>query len=193
MATTIFAPAHAVRENRLCGTYSRIVAAVVCALIIIWSSIATAQDTGNDGNFVKDVAKQVLLDPTTYAPAAVLYTSMQLDWNTSQPLFQAGFVEKNARYTQSGLAGDRPLSYSAGNRQLLVDSLAMVPSSMANNALNRMIERGLTSRYPEKKTLWKTLGWVERIAFASYTSYLFSRPHFEQWRTNVRMAEQLPR
>lgn len=189
MATTTFAPTRAFETGH--KRASRVIAFL--ALIIIWSSNAAAQETGNGGGFVKDVAKQVLLDPTTYAPAAVLYTSMQLDWNTSQPLFQAGYVELNARYTRSGFSGDTPVSYSAGNRQLLLDSLAVVPSSLANNALNRVIERGLISKYPDKRALWKTIGWVERIAFASYASYVVSRPHFEQWRTNLRMAEQLPR
>ena len=163
------------------------------ACIIIWSSSVAAQDGPSNGNIVKDVAKQVLLDPTTYAPAAIVYTSMQLDWNTSQPLFQAGYVELNARYTKSGLPADTPLGYSAGNQKLLLDSLAIVPSSLANNALNRIIERSLINKFPEKRTLWKTIGWIERIAFASYASYVVSGPHFEQWRTNLRMADQLPR
>ena len=87
MATSTFAPTHTFGSDvRHAARW--IVTFLLCVCIIIWSAIAAAQETPKEGNAVKDVAKQVLLDPTTYVPAAVVYTSMQLDWNTSQPLFQ---------------------------------------------------------------------------------------------------------
>jgi hypothetical protein len=124
-------------------------------------------------------------------PAGLLYTSMQLDWNSSQPFFQNGFFENNARYTRSGLPRDVPISYAAGNRKLIIESVAVIPSSLANNALNRVIQRGLNERFPNKRKLWTVLAFVERAAFASYASYLVSTPHFEQWRANEQLAKQL--
>ena len=139
---------------------------------------------------IAEVTKQVLVDPMTYLPAAVFYSSLQLDWNSSQPFFQNGFVEENARYTRSGRAHDFALSYGEGNRKILTDSLAIVPASMANNALNRVLQRSLNGRFPKQRKLWTTLAWIERAAFASYSTYLVSGPHFEQWKKNERMAKQ---
>jgi hypothetical protein len=138
---------------------------------------------------VVDVAKQVLTDPTTYVPASFLYTSMQLDWNSSQPLFGLGYVEENPRYTQSGLPKDTPISYGAGNRRLLMRSLAVVPSSMANNTISRAVQRGLNARFPNHRKLWSVLSWTERAAFAAYTGYFVSSPHFEQWKKNRQMIK----
>jgi hypothetical protein len=135
-------------------------------------------------------AVELLRDPTTYVPAGLLYTSMRLDWSSSQPFFQNGFLEDNARYTVSGLSKDRPIAYGDGNRKILMDSLAVLPASFANNVLTHMMERRLSDRYPEHRKLWKTLSWVERIAFASYVSYKMSAPHFRQWQKNERLARQ---
>jgi hypothetical protein len=115
---------------------------------------------------------------------------MRLDWESSQPFFRNGFVEDNARYTQSGLAKDKPLSYSEGNRQILRDSLIVLPASFANNALVHMVERRLSDRFPGQRKLWKTLSWIERVAFSGYTSYKLSSPHFRQWQKNKQLAEQ---
>jgi hypothetical protein len=62
---------------------------------------------------------------------------------------------------------------------------------MANNALNRVLQRSLNGRFPKQRKLWTTLAWIERAAFASYSTYLVSGPHFEQWKKNERMAKQL--
>jgi hypothetical protein len=136
------------------------------------------------------LALEVLKDPTTYVPAGLLYTAMRLDWESSQPFFQHGFVEDNASYTQSGLVKDAPLSYADGKQQILRDSLAVLPASIANNALLHMIERRLSDRYPQHRKLWKTLSWIERTAFAGFTSYRLAAPHFRQWQANRRLAEQ---
>src|SRR5262245_52945263 len=94
-------------------------------------------------------ALELLRDPTTYVPAGLLYTSMRLDWSSSQPFFRNGFVEDNARYTVSGLPKDRPLGYGEGNTKILKDSLAILPASFVNNALTHMMERRLSDRYPD--------------------------------------------
>jgi hypothetical protein len=48
----------------------------------------------------------------------------------------------------------------------------------------------LAKRYPDRRKLLRTLSWIERIAFASYWSHRLSAAHFEQWRTNERLARQ---
>jgi hypothetical protein len=163
-----------------------------CVLLLaglMFSSAVFAQDEKPSGTAA--VAKQVLADPTTYVPAVLTYGALQLDWNSSQRFFKNGFVEDNARYTQSGLPHDRAMSYGAGNAKLVGDSLAILPASIANNALNRFIQRGLTERSPEHRRLWSTLAWIERAAFASYSSYVVAGPHLEQWRKNQRLAKEL--
>lgn len=170
--------------------YVLCVLGLACVLLSPQSS--AAQQSGDEGgSAIATITKQVLTDPTTYAPSGLLYVSMQLDWNSSQQFFENGFVENNARYTQSGLPQGAPISYAAGNRKLILDSLAVIPPSMANNALNRLMQRTLNERFPNKRKLWTVLAFVERAAFASYASYRISSPHFEQWKANERLAKQL--
>jgi hypothetical protein len=173
--------------------YALPVAPVALVALVLIGPAAGAQDiTNNDhGSAVRTIVKQVFTDPTTYAPSAIVYTSMKLDWNSSQPLFAEGYLEQNRRYTQSGRALDLPVSYDEGNRRLLMQSLAVLPSSIANNTINRVLERTLTERFPEKHKLWTTLGWIERVGFASFTSYALSGPHFEQWQRNTTMIQQV--
>ena len=172
--------------KRLAPTGPRRLALVLAILLgSVLSAAAQHPETQRSSLLV-----EVLKDPTTYAPAGFLYASMRLDWQSSQPFFHNGFVEDNARYTQSGLARDTPLSYSQGNRQILKDSLVVLPASFANNALMHMIERRLSNRYPGQRKLWKTLSWIERVAFSGYTTYQLSSPHFRQWQKNRQLAEQ---
>ena len=167
--------------------------------LIVWAAPLAAQERGSlgvdDGNAAAaplvDVAKRVVLDPTTYVPATVLFVSLRLDWTSSQPLFQHGFVEGNARYTVSGYAHDTPVSYAAGNRRIAADALMSMTTMLVHNAANRTMERVLTDRFPAHRRLLKTIGWVERSAFASYLSYQLSAPHFRQWQANERLAGQL--
>jgi hypothetical protein len=173
-------------DRRLARTARRSIA-LVLALLLGFVTTVTAQAPENQRS---SLIVEVLKDPTTYVPAGVLYTSMRLDWDSSQPFFRNGFVEDNARYTESGLAKDKPLSYNEGNRQILKDSLVVLPASIANNALVHMIERRLSERYPGQRKLWKTLSWVERAAFSGYASYKLSSPHFRQWQKNKQLAEQ---
>src|SRR5687767_1013119 len=154
--------------------------ALAFLLSFVAPAFAQEQQQENRTNF----AVELLRDPTTYVPAGLLYTSMRLDWSSSQPFFQNGFVEDNARYTVSGLSKDTPLGYGEGNKKILRDSLAVLTASFVNNALTHMLERRLSDRYPEHQKLWKALSWVERIAFASYVSYRLSAPHFRQWQKN---------
>ncbi len=138
---------------------------------------------------ISDVTKQVLTDPTTYLPSAIVYSSMQLDWNSSQPFFRYGFVEDNRRYTRSGLPHDLAIDYGAGNRKIIGDSLAILPASLANNAINRVLQRTLNERFPRQRKLWSTIAWIERAAFASYSASVVSSPHFEQWKKNQQLAK----
>src|SRR4030095_16247823 len=91
----------------LCGLFM--------SLVIMTPCVATAQDQPRS-NVVLDVAKAVVLDPTTYAPATFSYTSLRMDWKTSQTLFQQGWLEQNQRFTVSGRPNDTPISFEAGNR-----------------------------------------------------------------------------
>jgi hypothetical protein len=164
---------------------SRGVGVVLAALLGFAAGVA-AQEPEKRTPLVLEVLK----DPTTYVPAGLLYTAMRLDWESSQPFFQHGSVEDNPKYTQSGLAQDAPLSDSDGQWQILRDSLAILPASIANNTLVHMIERRLSDRYPQHRKLWKTLSWIERAAFAGCTSYKLAAPHFRQWQTNRRLANE---
>ena len=166
--------------------------------LIVWALLlsvavlpAAAQDTpGDQPPFLVDLTKKVVLDPTTWTPAGALYTSMRLDWNSSQPLFRSGYVEDNARYTINGLPHDMPVDYSEGNRRILTDALAVLPMSMLHNATNRAFERTLINRFPAHPKLIRTLGWIERVSFASYVSTRLSSPHFRQWQRNQELASR---
>lgn len=148
-------------------------------------------EAGSALHAVADVARQVATDPTTYAPAAILYTSLRLDWSSSQPLFRQGYVEDNPLYTVSGLPHDVPVSYHEGNRRILLDSLANLSPMIVNNAVSRVSERALVARFPDHPKLIHALGWIERISFSTYLSYQLSSRHFEQWQRNKEMAASL--
>ena len=60
---------------------------ILLSMMILTPAIASAQ-TESDSNVVWDVTKAVLFDPTTYAPATLSYTSMKMDWDSSQTLLQ---------------------------------------------------------------------------------------------------------
>ena len=173
-------PLHAVRVA-LCAS------ATAISLLLVTPVQVAAQDEKDQRS---SFAVELLRDPTVYAPSVFLYTSMRLDWNSSQPFFQNGFLEGNSRYTQSGFAKDKPLSYSEGNQQILKDALMVLPASFLNSAVTQLIERKLSDRYPDQRKLWKTLSWVERTAFAGFASYRISSPHFRQWQLNQRLAQQ---
>ena len=163
---------------------------VVAALVMLVASLVSAQDQDH-GSFVPDVVKNVIFDPTTYAPAVVAWGATRLDWQSSQIFFQNGWFEGNPRFTVSGRGDDTAIGYAAGNRQILTDAIANMRLSFVNNVSERVIERLLIPRYPNHRKLLRAIGWIERSAMASYWSYRLSAAHFRQWQENDRRARQL--
>lgn len=167
------------------------VALVCCCMIIsVMSSTAHAQEEQPRTSFMWDIAKSVALDPTTYAPTGLFYYSTRKDWVTSQVLFRAGWLEANPRYTRSGLPNDQPVSFAEGNTRIRNDALAYFAQSVFNNVGANVVERALIVRHPEHRKLIHTVSWIERIAVASYVSYLASANHFRQAERNRVMARE---
>ena len=162
---------------------------VVAGLVLFSSASASAQEP-NRSTAVGDVIKGVVFDPTTYAPATLSYTSMRMDWDSSQPLFRNGWVEQNRRFTISGRANDIPVSYAEGNNRIRHMALLHLQESIINNTATNIFERVLSEKYPQHRTLFKVLSWAERIAFASYVSYRASANHFRQTERNRQLAIQ---
>jgi len=167
--------------------------AFVIGLVMLMCGVASAASAQDQAHrsLVSDVVKQVLLDPTTYAPTIVAWTATRLDWQSSQAFFESGWTEHNARFTISGLGDDTPMSYRAGNRQILTDAFSNLQLSLVNNASSRVVEGLLIPRYPNHRKLFRTIGWIERSVMASYLSYGLSAGHFRQWQENGRRAQQL--
>ena len=162
---------------------------VLLSLIILTPAIASAQSDA-DSNIVWDVTKAVLFDPTTYASATLSYTSMKMDWDSSQTLFRNGWVEQNHRFTLSGRPNDLPVSYAEGNKRIRQMAFLHLQESLINNVATNVFERVLADKYPQHRKLFKVLSWVERIAFASYVSYVASANHFKQTERNRQLAIQ---
>jgi len=164
---------------------------IVAALtMLVASSTVSAQE--RDGtSFVPDLVKKVVLDPTTYAPAIVAWEATRLDWRSSQVFFQNGWLEHNPRFTVSGNSEGTAIGYAAGNRLIFRDSIANLQLSLANNVSERVMEHLLMPRYPSHRKLLRTIGQIERVAMASYLSYLLSAGHFGQWQANEALARQL--
>ena len=150
---------------------------------------AFAQEDGAR-SFAWEVARAALLDPTTYAPALISYEAMRQDWKTSQIMFANGWVEQNPRFTVSGKPNDSPVSYDAGTKRIRRAALTVLQYSAANNVGTLVFERLLIARYPHRKTLIRTLSWVERIAFASALTYRNSADHLRQASKNRRLARE---
>jgi len=183
-------------QRQLCtGRFGRFICSAVCALTLLLSPVyASAQgqnDTTEQPSFLRDVAKRVFLDPTTYAPAILGYDATRRDWKSSQPFFQNGFIERNPRFTISGRGNDLAVTYGEGNRRIFNDAIANFEMSLMNNATDALFERVLADRYPNHRKLIRTLGWVEKSAFASYMSYKLSAAHYRQWQQNVQMSGRL--
>lgn len=159
------------------------------AVVILTPALASAQSE-NDSSLFWDVTKSVVFDPTTYAPATLAYTSMKMDWQTSQPLFRNGWVEQNHRFTVSGRANDMPISFADGNKRIRHMALLHLQESVVNNVATNLFERVLTEKYPQHRKLFKVLSWAERIGFASYMSYMASANHFQQAERNRALALQ---
>jgi hypothetical protein len=163
---------------------------VVAALLLLLGQPhpALAQDWPGP---VSDVFRQVVFDPTTYAPAVLSFTAERLDWKSSQVFFQHGYVEHNPQFTISGRPDDVPISYGAGKRRITANALADLTASAMNNVSSRVVERVLIARFPKRQKLIRALGWVERISFATTLATVQSSRHFRQWRENERLAREL--
>ena len=159
-------------------------------LLCLGLPIATFAQATDKPSFPVNVFKRVVFDPTTYVPAAIAYQAYRLDWNTSQVLFQHGFKEVNPRFTVSGFPLDDPISYQAGNRRILGDALRVLGTSLINNFIENVFEHALLKSDPVHRRFIRTLGWIERITFASYLTYQQSRQHFQQAARNQQMASQ---
>lgn len=140
--------------------------------------------------FAWDVARGVLIDPTTYAPALISYEAIRQDWKTSQVFFANGWLELNPRFTVSGRPNDVPVSYDEGSRRIRGAALTVLQYAAANNVGARVTERLLVARYPHRKRLIRTLSWVERIACASVLTYRNSADHIRQTSSNRRLARE---
>ncbi len=159
------------------------------SIVILTPAVASAQ-SDTDTNPFWDITRSVVFDPTTYAPATLAYTSMTLDWESSQPLFRNGWVEQNRRFTMSGRPNDIPISFADGNKKIRHMALLHLQESIVNNAAANIFERVLANKYPQHRKLFKVLSWMERIAFASYVSYMASANHFKQAERNRQLAFQ---
>ena len=162
---------------------------MLLSMMILTPAIASAQ-ADTDSNLFWDVTKAVVFDPTTYAPAALSYKSMKMDWDSSQTLFRNGWVEQNQRFTLSGRPNDLPVSYNEGNKRIRQMALLHLQESLVNNTAANIFERVLANKYPQHRKLFKVLSWTERIAFASYVSYMASANHFRQNERNRQLAIQ---
>jgi hypothetical protein len=163
-----------------------IVFAALIGILIPCSAFAQEQHSP-----VGDTVKSVIFDPTTYAPAIIAYDATMRDWNTSQPFFRAGYVEHNERFTLTGRPNDVPMSYGDGQRRILTDALVNLQMSLVNNFADQMFERMLITRFPEHRKLVRTLGWIERVSFASFMSYQLSAQHYRQAGMNAQRAQQM--
>jgi hypothetical protein len=167
-------------------------APVLLVVLLFAESAASADDRYPDRrSFVSSVARGVAFDPTTYAPAIIAYDATTRDWASSQAFFRHGFLEQNDRFTVSGRPDDVPVGYEEGNRRILMDALGTLEMSIVNNVTNRVMERALLNRYAAHRRFVKTLGWIERTAFATYAAYALSHDHYRQWRANEHLARQL--
>ena len=123
---------------------------MLLSMIVLTPVMASAQ-AETDTNVFWDVTKAVVLDPTTYAPATLTYTSMKMDWDSSQTLFRNGWVEQNHRFTISGRPNDLPLSYADGNKKIRNMALLHLQESLINNTAANVFERVLAERYPQHR------------------------------------------
>jgi hypothetical protein len=164
---------------------------VSLAVVVLALVIAPQPALAEDESAAWSVFRQVVFDPTTYAPAITSYTAERLDWKSSQVFFQHGYLEQNPQFTVTGRPDDFPIGYGAGNQQILENALKDLGASAINNTTSRVIERMLMDRYPGRRTLIRTIGWIERISFAVALATVQSSEHFRQWRENGRLAREL--
>ena len=86
--------------------------AILCA-----APTASAQNEESGNSVAVEALRSAVLNPTTYVPAGLFYTSARLDWESSRPFFAHGALEENPGFTVSGRPHDLPVSYADGNRR----------------------------------------------------------------------------
>jgi hypothetical protein len=170
---------------------ARFVVGVIVMLLTLLAGYVRAQEQPSLADAAKDVAKRVVLDPTTYAPAVIAYDATMRDWNSSQVFFANGYIERNPRFTFSGRPYDVPVAYGVGTERIRSDAFKTFQVSLVHNVTASIIERTLVTRYPEHRTLFRVLGWIERSAASSYLAYMLSNQHYRQWRVNEQEAARL--
>ena len=163
---------------------------LLAGMLGVATSNAIAQDQER-ASFVGSIAKQVVLDPTTYVPSIIAYDGTMRDWKTSQPFFKNGFMEQNSRFTISGRPNDLPVPYAEGKKRVLADAAANLGMSALNNVTGRVFERMLIERYPQHRKIVRAVSWIERISFGAYMSYMLSIDHYRQAELNATRAQQL--
>lgn len=167
-----------------------LVLVLIVAVLLPLTSVSALAQAERPRAFAWDVARAVLIDPTTYAPPLISYAAIRQDWKTSQILFANGWLEQNPRFTISGRPNDVPVGYDEGNARIRNAAFGLLQYSTGNNVGARIVERMLIARYPHRKTLIRTLSWVERIAFASILTYHNSAGHLRQASDNRRLARE---
>jgi hypothetical protein len=175
----------------MCMPPRRIIRVLVAALIAFGSAVssASAQDATRPAA-ASDIPSKVFRDPTTLAPMLISFELRQLDWKSSQVFFQHGWLEHNGDFTVNGLPDGNPIGYQAGRRKNVELALVELPIALVHNTAERSLEARLCDRYPSHRTLWRTLGWIERVSFASYRASRVAT-HYEQWQHNEQLARQL--
>jgi hypothetical protein len=141
---------------------SRVATAITILLFLMIAAPVSAQssESAGDNNSFWNISKSVLLDPTTYAPAGISYTATRLDWNTSQPFFARGFIERNPRFTITGLPNDVPLSHADGNKRILTDTLMYHADVCRAQSRAFSLWSVCSSRRIRKhRKIIKTIGW----------------------------------
>ena len=136
------------------------------------------------------IARNVLLEPTTYASGVISSRSDPLGLEEVAGALAHGWVEANPRFTISGRPNDNPVSYVAGRRIIRGTALSILRHSVMNNFAAGISARLLEMRYPSHKKLIRTLSWIERIGFASFVTYRNSADHLRQARANRRLARE---
>jgi len=161
------------------------------AALMTLAPVGAFAQSPEQSSFPPDVFKRVVFDPTTYAPAVVAYDATVRDWKSSQVFFRNGYFENNGRFTISGRPDDVPISYAAGRNRILMDALINLQLSVVNEVADQAFEGMLANRFPDHRRLVRTLGWMERIWFASFISYKLSEAHYRQAAENIARARQL--
>src|SRR5581483_11806326 len=165
--------------------------AIVLLISIVSSGLPASVAAQTDDRPVAwSVARQVLIDPSTYVPATVSAAAKLWDWRTSQVLFANGWVEQNPRFTRSGLPYDVPISYGDGRQQIMMQSLGLLEACAAHNVAVAVVERVLITQHPGHRKLIRTLGWIERAGVGGYLTYIQSANHFRQAQKNLDLTRR---